>query len=458
MTTFRRSVELPVSADEAFDWHARPGALPRLTPPWEPITATPPTDGIRDGSEVQLKMHAFPWGTWLARHSGFESGRKFVDDQIRGPFARFHHEHRFEPRGPQACTLHDELDYQLPLEPLSRWVAGAFVRGKLSRMFDYRHRVTAGDLARHRQYQHLPRLRVLISGGTGLVGTALSAFLATGGHTVVHLSRSARPGLFPTLVWQPDKGELAAHELEGFDAVVHLAGESIASGRWSPAIKQRIRNSRVQGTQLLCERLATLAKPPRVVISASATGVYGDRGNEVLTEQSPPGQGFLVDVATAWEAATSALQGRCRVVCPRFGIVLSAQGGALRSMLPPFVWGVGGRVGSGRQYWSWIALDDLLYGLQECLFREEIAGPVNFVAPTAIDNRQFTQELASAVNRPAWFPVPAVALRLLLGEMANELLLASTRVQPTVLQNVGYEFAYPTLPAALAHVLGTPQR
>jgi hypothetical protein len=239
---------------------------------------------------------------------------------------------------------------------------------------------------------------------------------------------------------------------------VHLAGDNIASGRWTAAKKASIRNSRVQGTTVLCEALAQLVKPPKVLLSASAIGYYGDRGATTLREESPPGTGFLAEVCQAWEAATApAVQRGIRVVYLRFGMVLSAAGGALAKMLTPFRLGLGGVVGTGKQYMSWIALDDVLGVIPHALSTETLHGPVNVVAPQAVTNQEFTTALGQVLRRPTKLPMPAFAARLLFGEMADALLLASTRVAPVRLLASGYTFHYPELEEALQHLLGTPE-
>jgi uncharacterized protein (TIGR01777 family) len=250
-------------------------------------------------------------------------------------------------------------------------------------------------------------------------------------------------------------GTIDASALEGVDAVVHLAGENIAQ-RWTSSQKAKIRDSRIKGTQLLCETLARLSSPPKVLVSASAIGYYGDRGEQILTEDSPLGRGFLAEVCRGWEAATEpARQRGLRVVPLRFGVVLSPAGGALAKMLPPFRLGLGGMVGSGRQYMSWIALDDVVGAIQHAIVTDTLQGPTNAVAPQAVTNQEFTKTLGKALGRPTVFPLPAFAARLMFGEMADELLLASTRVQPAKLLGSGYRFRYPELEDALRHVLAT---
>jgi hypothetical protein len=290
------------------------------------------------------------------------------------------------------------------------------------------------------------------------MGSALVPTLIAGGHTVTRLVRSTpRPGQ-AEIPWNPAARSIGTPALEGFDAVVHLAGDNIASGRWTAAKKASIRNSRVQGTTVLCEALAQLVKPPKVLLSASAIGYYGDRGETTLREESLPGTGFLAEVCQAWEAATApAAQRGLRVVHLRFGMVLSPAGGALAKMLTPFRLGLGGVIGTGKQYMSWIALDDVLGAIHHALNTEALQGPVNVVAPSAVTNREFTTTLGKVLRRPTWLSLPAFAVRLMFGEMGDALLLASTRVAPARLMASGYTFQYPELEKALQHLLGTPQ-
>jgi len=299
-------------------------------------------------------------------------------------------------------------------------------------------------------------MHVLVSGSTGLVGSALVARLAGAGHEPVRLVRSNVRAATKELVhWEPTAGFIEAAGLEGLDAVVHLAGENIASGRWTPARKALIRESRVQGTALLCQTLAHASRPPSVLVSASAIGVYGDRGDELLTERSAAGTGFLAEVCTAWEAATEpARQRGIRVVNLRIGVVLSRAGGALARMLTPFRLGLGGVIGSGRQYMSVISLADLVEVILHVINQPACQGPVNAVCPEPVTNRQFTKALGEALSRPTLLPMPAFAARLALGEMADALLLCSARVLPEKLLAGGYAFQHATAQQALRHALG----
>ncbi|MCZ6695799.1 MAG: TIGR01777 family oxidoreductase [Acidobacteria bacterium] len=298
-------------------------------------------------------------------------------------------------------------------------------------------------------------MRILVSGASGLVGSALLPALASQGHDI---GRFVRPPTTPgsrDISWDPSRGAFDTVRLRGVDVIVHLAGENIAAGRWTRARKENIRRSRVDGTLLLTRALAAAESPPRVLIAASAVGYYGDRGDETLTEKSERGRGFLPAVCVAWESATEPAEAKgIRVVHLRFGVILSRHGGALKKMLLPFRLGLGGIIGNGRQYMPWISIDDAVGVILHVMKNGEMRGPVNVVAPETVTNRQFTKELGRTLGRPTIFPMPAFAARLAFGEMADALLLASTRVEPGVLRSSGYRFLHSGLEEALTHILG----
>jgi len=301
-------------------------------------------------------------------------------------------------------------------------------------------------------------MKIIVTGSTGLIGSALVASLSARGDEVTRLVRKASDGTGADATrevrWNPERGELDAASLEGHDAAVHLAGDPIAEGRWTDEKKRRIRESRTKGTMLLAATLARLAAPPRVLLSASAVGYYGDRNAEVLTEESATGGDFLADVCRDWESATEAARAaRIRVVKLRLGVVLSGAGGALLKMLTPFKMGVGGKIGSGDQYMSWIALEDVIGAIQHLLVHEEVEGAVNVVAPHAVTNAEFTKTLGRVLGRPTLFAVPAFAARLAFGELADAALLVSQRVEPARLLATNYQFRYPELEGALRHAL-----
>ena len=286
-----------------------------------------------------------------------------------------------------------------------------------------------------------------------MVGASLVPALESAGHEVFRLVRH-EPKEAREIRWNPLEGVEDAKELEGMDAVVHLAGESIAEGRWTEEKKKRIRESRVLGTTVLAKALAGRKQQPRTLLSASAIGYYGDRGKEILTEESSHGEDFLAGVCREWEEATApASAAGIRVALMRFGIILSREGGALAKMLTPFKLGAGGRLGSGEQYMSWIALDDVVGAIQHLLEDETASGPVNMVAPNPVTNSEFTKQLGRVLKRPTIFPAPEFALRLAFGEMADVTLLASQQVEPARLKESGYAFKYPELESALRHLL-----
>ncbi len=452
---FVRRVELPVSAAEAFAWHERNGAFERLAPPWESISVVRKQGTIRNGDEITIRMRlaGIPM-YWVAEHYDFQEGRQFADRSLRGPFALWNHVHQFTPQA-DGCVLEDAITYRLPGGFLGRWFGSGHAVRTLERMFNYRHHITKYDMTAHAK--HTAAQTIAITGASGMVGRQLAPFLTTGGHRVISLgrpgSRSKLPSVGEQSTWNAETGEIGS--TEPLDAVVHLAGENIADKRWNEKRKQAIRNSRVEGTRKLCQHLARREVKPQVLVCASAIGFYGDRGEETLTEESSEGTGFLPEVCRAWEEATSpAAEAGIRVVNLRIGIVLSPKGGALASMLTPFRLGGGGVIGSGKQYWSWIALDDLIGAMHHALFTESLRGPVNATTPNPVTNREFTKTLGKVLHRPTMIPLPAFAARLALGEMADELILASAKVMPSRLSESGYEFRLPELEGALRHLLG----
>jgi uncharacterized protein (TIGR01777 family) len=296
-------------------------------------------------------------------------------------------------------------------------------------------------------------MNILVTGAAGLIGTALTSYLTQNKHHVIRLVRKAQPAP-GEIRWDPSALTLDTEALEGLDAVVHLAGENIAEGRWTARKKLRIRESRIQGTRFLAQSLARLFDPPKVLVSVSAIGYYGDRGEELLDEESDPGKGFLADVCREWEAATApaAMRG-IRVVHPRLGMVFSTAGGALARMLPAFRLGIGGRIGSGRQYMSWITIEDLVGILDYAIHNGSLHGPVNAVSPDPATNQDFSITLGRVLSKPAFLALPAFAARIAFGEMADALLLASARVSPVRLKESGYKFQFPELEGALRHAL-----
>ncbi|MGH3437290.1 MAG: TIGR01777 family oxidoreductase [Sciscionella sp.] len=434
---------IDASVEEVFAWHARPGAISRLTPPWQPVRVVAEAESLRDGRAV-LRL---PGGLrWIAAHrpEGYDPPRRFVDELANPPLSAvvsWRHSHRFAADSPTTTRVTDTVDSPIP-------------RALLWAMFTYRHTQLAADLATHaraRAWRAEPRT-VAVTGSSGLVGTAVCALLSSGGHRVIRLVR--RPARHAgERRWNPDAP--ADDLLAGVDAVIHLAGAPIA-GRFTEAHKSAIRDSRIDPTRRLARRAAATTGVG-VFVSASAIGIYGpDRGDESLTEASPAGDGFLAEVVTDWEAATTpAAEAGVRTVQIRTGIVQSPRGGALKLLFPLFAFALGGRLGDGAQWQSWIGIDDLADIYLRAVLDENLAGPVNAVAPTPVRNRDYTASLARVLHRPALLPIPAFGPRLLLGEQgANELALADQHVLPRRLQHAGHHFRHPTLEPALRHLLG----
>jgi uncharacterized protein (TIGR01777 family) len=457
---------MPASADAAFAWHERPGAFERLNPPWSPARVVAARGGIAPGGELVIRVPlAGPMGvTWVAQHRDWRPGREFRDVQARGPFAHFDHRHIFEPVSADTSVMHDRIDWRAPGGAAGgRLLTGTIARD-LARVFAYRHRTLRGDLAAHARWRDLGPLRVAISGATGLVGRALAAVLSTGGHAVERLERAGRlaaPDIvlnsWPARAWDVPTGLVQWGEAPP-DAIVHLAGASVAARRWSASHKALIRSSRVDATRALCEQIARVpsASRPRVLLCASAIGVYDKTlGDRPLDEHGPSGDSFLAEVCRAWEGATRpAEEAGVRVVHLRLGVILSPLGGALGVMLPVFRLGLGGPLGTGRQWLSWIGLDDVLDATLWALRDERLRGSVNLVAPEPVRQADFALALGAALGRPAILPAPAWALRALAGGIADGELLTGVRVMPRRLLDAGFTFRQRYLGAALRHMLG----
>jgi uncharacterized protein (TIGR01777 family) len=459
--------KLACSAGELYDWHMRPGAFERLSPPWEVVRVERWVEPQRigDGPTMRLKMGPI-WLRWIARYTECVPRQQFRDVAVKSPFAAWDHLHLCLPSDAdkQHSTLEDRVSYALPGGVLGKLVAGRSTRKQLQRMFAYRHRTTIADLAAHQQSGE-KAMKILVSGASGLVGQALIPFLTSGGHQVVQLVRARLPARTPgsdstasavtTVNWDPDRGTINLAALEGVDAVVHLGGAGIADRRWTPAYKELIKTSREVSTRVLSEALAKLKTPPKVFVCASAIGMYQDEGDKWIDEQSKPSDSYLGQVCQTWEGATKAAADQgIRVVNLRIGVVLSARGGALAKMLLPFKLGAGGNLGSGRQYMSWVAIDDVLGAILHAIQTESLRGPVNVVSPHPVTNADYTKTLGRVLGRPTIFPMPAFAARLAFGEMADALLLASQRIKPSRLIESNYPFRYPDLEDALRYQLG----
>jgi uncharacterized protein len=455
MPVFERRSLMPAPADEVYEWHLRPGSFARMTPPWNRIRVLERTGtGFEEGARLVFEVKLGPvWRRWVAEHHGNVPGRQFADRQVEGPFKAWDHTHRFVPAEQLGSELVDHIEFELPTGALADAVGGGRAAKALERMFRFRHTRLAADLERHAFWSAQPRLTIAIDGSSGLIGTHLADYLSTGGHRVIKLVR--RPADGPDEVsWDPAAGVLDPDALAGVDAIINLAGESIA-GVWTTSKRQAIMASRLQATRTLVTAIAAMDTPPKVLVSASAVGAYGSLGGEGVTEETALGEGFLADVCRAWEsAAQPAAESGVRVVNPRFGIVVSAAGGAVAAMLPAFKAGAGARLGSGDQYWAWVDLDDLLAAVEWILHDDELSGPVNVTAPEPVSNREFTKTLGRVLHRPAALAAPRVVISKGLRGMGDEMFLASQRAVPAKLRSRDFRFGFPELENALRFELG----
>ncbi len=456
MPVFTQRSTIPeITPDEVFAWHTRPGALQRMTPPWEDVRIERPAE-IRDGSRAVLHLKKGPVDlTWEVEHKQVQPGRGFVDEQVRGPFERWVHHHRFLPAEGGGCVVEDEIDWEPPLGSAGDLLASPLVERDLRRGFAFRHRRLAHDLSLHRAFRDRPRLTVAMTGSGGLIGSALGHLLTTGGHRVIPLVRSRDAAGPDAIYWNVERQEIDAERLRGVDAVVHLAGEPINAVRWTEAKKKAIRDSRVQGTELLARAIASQPDGPSALVMASAVGYYGGRGDEIVTERSGPGRGFLAETCVQWEAAARRAEGAgIRVVKIRNGLVVSPAGGALPMVTAAFKTGLGGRLGSGRQYVPWVDLDDVTGIFHHALMDGTVRGALLAAAPHPLPNAAFTDVLGRVLHRPTLVPVPSLAVKAMLGEMGDELLLKGQRVRPEATLAAGYRFRYESFEDSLRHQLG----
>lgn len=457
---FSYTSRVPANVEEVFTWHERPGAFERLAPPWVNIDVLDRTGGIRDGSRVVMRINYGPLNLlWTVEHKDFIRNQQFCDYQVQGPLPFYEQLHKFVAESDTTCLLDDYVRYQLPAGPAGEMAAGYAVHHEFQRLFRYRHQIVIDDLHFAHRYKEARPMKIAITGSTGFIGSALVPLLTTQGHSVVRMvrpnSHKTDPGVGETVLWNPTEGLLDPTALEGCDAIVHLAGDNIASERWNDEKKAKLRESRIKSTQLLVDTIGKMKNPPKVLVAASAIGFYGERHDDTLTEDSAKGTGFLADLCNDWEQTTRGAESfGTRVVNMRIGVVLSPKGGALQKMLLPFQMGAGGPIGTGKQWFSWIALDDVIGAILHALLTDSVRGPVNAVAPNPVTNAAYSTALGHALSRPAIIPMPAFAARMAFGEFADECLLCSAKVLPKRLESTGYKFRYPELDGALRHLLG----
>jgi uncharacterized protein (TIGR01777 family) len=448
---FIKESEFPISQKELFQWHQSTQAFERLTPPWDHVEVIHKDQGIDHGKKVKLKVKiaGIPQ-TLEVIHQNYIENEQFEDQQLKGPFKSWVHTHKMQKISENQSRLRDEIHYELPLGPLGKIFGGSMARQRLDELFAYRHRLLQHDSRwkAYTQSQGVSPKKIIISGASGLIGKNLSAFLEGQGHEVWRFSRNPNDQQKDkTLIWDRE-----VPSLKTFDWVIHLAGENVAQS-WTESAKEKIRSSRIDRTQQLCQKLAQEAREGQVLFCASAIGYYGSQGDQPLDESHSLGQGFLADVCDQWEKATQVAGLKQRVILGRIGIVISGAGGAIPKLLLPFSMGVGGNIGLGKRWMSWIEINDVIGAIYFSLLNPQVSGPINLVRQ-AVSNAEFTKALGTVLHRPTIVPIPPMVLKAIYGEMAEETILASQRVEATKLRDLGFEYEFNDLTDALKFQLG----
>lgn len=466
MPSFQAKTDIPCDAQALYDWHARPGALERLTPSWQSVSIVERRSGtdhprIGNGAIARMMVGVGPLSIpWVAEHFDHDPPSGFSDRQVSGPFGSWGHRHRFHDLDNGWSELDDSIEYSPPAGLAGSLLLGGKLANDLDRLFWFRHERTRADLARHRSMA-MPKT-IAIAGSSGMIGSALASFLSTGGHRVIRLVRKAIEASpidgFEQRRWDPVGRDLAPGTLADVDIVINLCGSNVASGRWTDKRKAELERSRVGSTSLLASTIAALpgADRPELLVNASGAHAYGESGDEPRSERSERGDGYLASLVRKWEAATRPAEvAGVRVVHARLGMVLGAGGGALKSLMLPTKFGLAGPIGTGRQWWPWIGLDDAVGAIHFLLSRDNISGPVNICVPDAATANDVVSAVAEAARRPAVVGLPAGVARTLMGsEMADETLLASSRAEPVVLSESGFRWRHPTLSPAIGWELG----
>jgi uncharacterized protein len=437
MKIYTKTTKMPVSAEELFCWHETAGAFERLAPPWERIHLLyrDPTLKVGSQTRIELKKGLFSI-QWVALHTIYDPPHEFVDIQIQGPFAEWKHYHRVHPIDIKTSKLEDFVNFRLFLG-----LGESIALRHIDKMFQYRHNILYNDLCMQKALP-LDPMKIGITFVSGIVGTALSAFLRTAGHTVIPIEEG-------DLV----NGGIDVHKFEDLDAVIHLAYDNTSRQTQKIGKKNNVRDSGIKGTRTLVNLLNSLQNPPQVLISASSIEFYGLNNQEPITESSFSGNSCRALFCRKWEEESNRFtKGRC--VTPRFGVVLSAAGGVLEKMCRSFLMGVGGVIGSGEQTLSWIALDDLVYALYRLLGTKELSGPVNCCSPQLVTNRELTKTLGRVLRRSTICSMPRFISQIIFGKKTNEILLSSCKAKPAVLLEQEHRFYYADLEKALRHTLG----
>lgn len=455
--TFTYTSLFDCTAEELYVFHSRSGALERLLPPWDGSEVVWKKGSLAPGGRVLMKLKQGPLPiNWEAHHVEEIPGVMFRDIQHRGPFAQFRHTHRFADTDGGA-QLTDTIEFALPCERMLPSLAGRHVIDTLTRIFTYREHVLREDLKLHARCSQKP-LRLLISGASGVLGRVLLPLLTTGGHQVWTLVRRPPSPGSREIFWDPWNGILQASQLPELDGVIHLAGEYIGVGRWTTEKKRQVVESRKRGTWLLAKTITRLPKPPKVLLSASAVGYYGDCGDKIIDEDTPGGDDFISEVCKAWEfGAAPAAKAGIRTVTMRLGVALTPRGGALQRLLTTDPFFIFRKFGSGSQYISWMSIDDMVSAMLHCLVTPQLHGPVNIAAPQPVTNQEMLATLARVAQRPQLLSIPSSSLRILYGQMADEVVLSGCRVSVGKLEKSGFSFRHPTLEKALRSLLGKLQ-
>jgi len=456
---FVKRVELSSSVDDVFEYHTREGALERLIPPWSSLRVLKSNKDLHDTSIVILKLNIGPIGIrWIAQHLGYIQNRQFQDRMIKGPFRYWLHTHSFLPNEHNDCIMEDRIEYSPPFGIGGINYINNIIRDNLHQLFYYRHHILRNDMILWKLVKKNRGKKILITGSTGLIGSALVPFLNTVGKH--HVTRMVRPSSayinnnHNIVYWDPDNGKIDINNLEGYDIIIHLSGENIF-GRWSDSKKRKIMESRIMTTNLLCNSLVKLKNPPSTLICASAVGIYGNRGIDVLTEDSPAGTGFLSVLCQKWEQSSKQAESiGIRVINLRFGMVLTPKGGILKKLVEPSIFKIGLKMGSEKQYISWISIEDVIGSILYSIGDSSIKGPVNLVSPNPMKMSDFTRILSNVLKNKFMIPITKGTLKPVFGELADYVISSSSFVLPKKLSIAGYPFINTDLEDTLRLLLG----